>query len=291
MSTGRERYAGLRSVLEVPILNDRYWAKVPGSAADAIMIDLEDSAPPTSKELARARVLDTLVNPDHLGGRLAIVRVNNINSPWGRDDLAALADLEGDYLVSYPKVDSADEIREVQSLLGPRTELHVMVETARAVIELDQIASAQQVIGLHFGYVDYAATIGSQPFDESGDDLYGPANHYARSKIAVAAAAYGLFASGGSLIPEYRDLAKVRKFVGGWARAGYTCCIAVTPAHVDVINELMTPSPAEVARATDVCQAFELAIERGEPAAVVNGKVITLPDYKVAQHQLQRSGR
>jgi citrate lyase beta subunit len=132
--------------------------------------------------------------------------------------------------------------------------------------------------------------VGSTPFNDAGDDLYEPANHYARTKIAVAAAAYRLFATGGTLIPEYRDLDKVRNFVRSWARLGYTACIGLSPAHLDIINEVMSPSEAEVSAARALCSAYEAAVARGEPAAVLNNRVITNPDYRLGLLTLTRSG-
>jgi citrate lyase beta subunit len=294
VTNSRLRYARMRSILEVPILNPKFWAKVPEVAADAIMLDLEDSATPANKELARQRIVEALGAPEYFGGRTVIVRVNNLATPWGKDDLAALASVGGDFLVCYPKVQTADEVAEVRSLLrssGAATAgLHVMIETARAMIELDRIASAEGVAGLHFGYVDYAADIGSRAFADSGDELFAPANHYAQTKIAVAAAAYGLFASGGSLVPDYRDLTKVRTFVKRWADLGYTTCIAVSPKHLELINEVMAPSADEVAAAQAICIAYEAAMDNGDPAAVLNEKVITMPDYRVASLTLTRAG-
>lgn len=293
MSTGRERYARMRSILEVPILSEKFWAKMPTAKADGIMLDLEDSATPANKAEVRERIVHALKSPAQFGGRTVIVRVNNLATPWGQDDLAALAKVDGDFLICYPKVQTAAEVRDVVGLMNPAQAaggLYVMIETARAMIEMDTIASCKGVVGLHFGYVDYAADVGSRPFDESGDRLYAPANHYAQTKIAVAAAAYGLFASGGTLIPDYKDLDKVAKFVRNWADLGYTTCIAVSPAHLDIINATMAPSAAEVAAATAVCEAYEAATARGEPAAILNGKVITNPDFKVALLVLTRAG-
>ena len=88
---GRTRFARLRSILEVPILNEKFWSKVPTVAADAIMIDLEDSATPENKGLARDKILDALAEPEYFAGRQIIVRVNNLSTPWGREDLAALS--------------------------------------------------------------------------------------------------------------------------------------------------------------------------------------------------------
>lgn len=291
MVDGRTRFARMRSLLEVPILNEKFWSKVPTSPTDAIMIDLEDTATPNNKAIVRDRIVEALKNPAYFGGRHAIVRVNNLATPWGRDDIAALNKVDSDFLICYPKVESVAELAEVRSLLSPANAergLYVMIETARAMIELDRIAGAEGVVGLHFGYVDYAADVGSRPFDENGD-LYPPAYHYARTKIAVAAAAYKLFATGGTLIPDYKDLAKVEKFVRGWRDLGYTACIAVSPAHLDIINATMGPSAAEIEAARTICSAYEDATARGEPAAIVNNKVITNPDYRVARLVLARA--
>lgn len=293
MTTPRARYARMKSILEVPILNEKYWSKVPGAPADAIMMDLEDAATPDNKIAVRGRILEALQAPEYFGGRQIVVRVNNLATPWGRDDLAAMAGAGTDHIVCYPKVETADEVREVLSIIRarhPERGLYVMIETARAMIELDRIASVEGVVGLHFGYVDYAADVGSQPFNAAGDDLFEPANHYARTKIAVAAAAYGLFATGGSLVPEYRDLAKVEAFIRTWARLGYTGCIGLSPAHLEIINRVMTPSASETAAARLLSETYEAAVGRGDPAAVLNGKVITNPDYRVAQLVLARAG-
>ena len=293
MINARTRYARMKSILEVPILNEKFWSKVPSARADAIMMDLEDAATPDNKVVVREKILDALKGPEYFGGRQIIVRVNNLATPWGRDDLEAMAAAPGDLIICYPKVASPGEAREVRSLIAaayPDRGLYLMVETARAMIELDRIASCDGVVGLHFGYVDYAADVGSKAFDDAGDNLYAPSNHYARTKIAVAAAAYGLFATGGSLIPQYRDLQKVTRFIRSWADLGYTACIALSPAHLDIINSTMTPSPEEIEAAKLVSTTYEAAVRNGDPAAVLNGKVITNPDYRVAQLVLVRGG-
>jgi citrate lyase beta subunit len=283
----------MRSVLEVPILNEKFWSKVPDAPADAIMLDFEDAATPNNKESVRERTLQALANPGYFGGRQVIVRVNNLSTPWGRDDLAALAKTKGDFLICYPKVKTTAELSEVRNLAATQDSsrgLYVMIETAQAMIELDRIASSDGVVGLHFGYVDYAADVGSRPFNETGDNLYAPANHYARTKIAVAAAAYGLFATGGTLIPDFRNLTKVATFVRSWADLGYTACIAISPAHLNIINQIMAPTADEIEAARETCSAYEAAVEKGEPAAVLRGKVITNPDYRLAGLVLVRGG-
>lgn len=292
MSDGRLRYAGMRSVLEVPILVEKYWSKVPTVAADAIMIDLEDSAVPSAKVAARLAAVEWLGRPDYFGGRTVIVRVNNLSTPWARADLEALAEAPGEFLVCYPKIERESELDEVRAVLsaGGRTspELHVMIETARALMRIREIAGADGVVGLHYGYVDLAADMASRPFEDNA--LYGPGTDFARSTIATAAAAYGLFATGGSLVPDYRDLEAVAALVRSWRDTGYTACIAVSPAHLALINELMSPSQAEVTAARSICAAYDAAVAEGLPAAVVDGKVVTLPDYRIAARLVARGG-
>lgn len=289
--SARREFASLVSLIEVPVLNPKYWAKIPEAAADGILLDLEDSATPDNKQAVRDRVVEALGDMSYFGGRQVIVRCNNLASPWGRADLEALGRVAGDFLICYPKIESREELDEAARILraaGNPHRFHVMIETARALIELDAIASHPAVVGLHFGYVDLAADIGSSPFDDKGE-MSALTQGYARSKIATAAAAYGLFATGGSLIPDYKDTEKVRVHVKSWAVLGYTACIAVSPSHLPIVNELMRPTAAETERARDTVTAYEEAVARGEPAAVLGGKVITLPDYKVAMLTLERS--
>src|SRR6516164_2291444 len=91
MISARIRYARMKSILEVPISNEKFWSKVPSAPADAIMMDLEDSATPDNKVVVREKILDALKRPDYFGGRQIIIRVNNLATPWGRDDLQAMA--------------------------------------------------------------------------------------------------------------------------------------------------------------------------------------------------------
>ncbi len=293
MIAPRKHFAGMKSLLEVPVLNEKFWSKVPTATADGIMLDLEDSATPANKVAVRDRILEVLKNRDYFGGRRIIVRVNNLATDWGRADLEALARIDDDIVICYPKVETPSEIQDVVRTLRqhcPGRGVYPMIETARALIELDRIASVDGIVGLHFGYVDYAADVGSRPFNDAGDDLHPGSAGYARTKIAVAAAAYGLFCTGGSMIPDYRDLTKVEAFIRGWSDLGYTACIGLSPAHLEIINRVMSPSDEQVAAAEAVSKAYEAAVAAGDPAAVLNGKVITNPDYRVASLVLARAG-
>ncbi len=283
-------YGHLRTFLEVPILNPRYWAKVPQVTVDAIMMDLEDSVPAASKSIARDRVSQALSEPAFFGGRQMVVRVNSLATEWGSDDLAMLGDHDGDVIVCYPKAQSSGEITDVvMQVRRGRLDRGVwaMIETPLGVLNAPAVAQTEGVVGLHFGYTDYAAEMGIPPFDAMGDGLSVACAHAAR-QIAIAAAGNGCFATGGSMIPDFRDDGKVACFLREWVDMGYTGCLALSPSHVPLIEQIFIPSGEEKEAARALCALFEAATASGAANAQVDGRIITLPDYRRALKLLSR---
>lgn len=288
---GRTRYRAMRSILEVPPLVQKYVDKIPQSAADAVMLDLEDSIPANDKTRARERVLEAVKDRAFFGDRTVVVRVNNLQTDWGGDDIDALAEAGDGIVICYPKVEDANEMREVANRVGTKGAnigLYPMVETVRAVQKVDEILSCDGLVGVHFGYSDFANELGCTLFNANGDDLHDAMN-YPRSAIAVSAAAHGLFSTGGSKVPDHKDFSKVAHFVNCWAAYGYTACIALSPSHVEIVNHAFRPTDDELDDARIACAAFEAAIAAGENNVIVEGRVITLPDYRKAKDTLSRA--
>lgn len=288
--TARQRYARLTSLLEVPLLNERYWAKIPTVNAGGIMLDLEDTAHPDAKVAARAWLIEALRQPEFFGNREIIVRVNNLHTPWGRDDLTVLARQPCPLTICYPKAVSPGEIGEVVRLTRERESgrgVMAMVENGSAVLDADAIARTAGVIGLHFGYSDYAVDSGAQLYAESGDDLH-PALWGVRHHIAMIAAARGLFATGGTMVPQFRDLAKVERFVRSWAEAGYTGVLALTPFHLDAVAAVFVPAGRERARHEAVIQAFEQTRAAGGSSVMIGDAIVTEATYRQSLAAMDR---
>jgi citrate lyase beta subunit len=286
----REHYRHIRSILEVSLLNEKHWSKIPTVPADAVMLDLEDSAGPSEKGAARQRLMSLLKDPNLFGAREVIVRVNNLATPWGRDDLESLRQHQGNCIVCYPKVEEASEIAEVLRAAGGSASgrgIYVMLETAKAIANMDSILRCEGVVGAHFGYTDYAPDVGCRLFNATEDDL-SLALLYPRTKIAVTTAAYGLISTGGSYLPAYKDLEKVQAFVRSWVEFGYTGCIALAPSHLPIINSAFTPSETELDEARQICLVYEAALAKGQSSAMRNGKLITLPTVRTAKLLLAR---
>lgn len=284
-------FSNMHSILEVPVLNERYLDKARATEADAVMLDLEDSATPDRKKEARDKAVTILTEPGAYGSRAVFVRINNLSSGWGLDDLAALAACRAEFTVCYPKVETMSELEQVIATLRrakPQAGVYAMIETARAMSRLEAIAACDGLRGLHFGYVDYAADMGCDLFAEAGDNLH-PAMDHARASIASAARSNGLFSTGGSMIPALRDLEMVERFVRHWKSFGYTACMALSPSHVEVVNRVFRPSEAVLDQARRTCVAFETATSTGAISAILDGKIVTLPDYRAALQLLSQA--
>ena len=102
-----------RSALYLPASNAKAMAKARTVDADVVILDLEDAVSPDSKILARDAAVAALGEGGY-GRREIVIRVNGLDTPWGRDDLAAVAQSGADAIL-VPKVDDADECER-----GPR---------------------------------------------------------------------------------------------------------------------------------------------------------------------------
>jgi len=284
-------YLGIRSILESPILDEYKWAKVPGISADAVFLDMEDSVAPERKVEARTKIMKVLADPGALGDRVVIPRVNALDTPWGREDLIALA-AAGAARLAYPKIESRDELDEVRSVLqtqGVEPDIFLIVESARGIVELQQLANAPNVVGLIFGPSDLAVDVGASLFD--GDELFEPSLYYPRSKIALTGAAYGLARIDMMFVADMRDLDAVRRRADFSRKLGFTGVATFYPPHVDVINDVYRPSADEVAVAAAVVATYEEALRDGRAATSHNGHALIVQDYKQAKELLNRAGQ
>ncbi|MEM7018163.1 MAG: aldolase/citrate lyase family protein, partial [Pseudomonadota bacterium] len=136
-----------RSVLYMPGANARALEKSRNLPADSLIFDLEDAVAPDAKALARQQILDTLKTGGY-GKRELIVRANGLDTPWGVDDLNAIAS-SGANAVLLPKIDTAKDVLAAVTLLeagGAPDDLQVwlMAETARGILNIDSITQAHR---------------------------------------------------------------------------------------------------------------------------------------------------
>jgi citrate lyase beta subunit len=281
--------AGVRSILETPILDEHKWAKVPTLATDAVLLDLEDSVSAERKDQARTKVLDFLGRSAYFGSRLPIPRTNPLGTPWGETDLQALAQ-SGTRVLAYPKCAGPEELQQVREILaaeGAQPGLVVIIETAAAVLGLERIAAAPGVAGLILGPNDLAVDAGWQLFADGR--LFADAYHYPKAKLALAGAAYGIPVYDTAFVPRLGDLDQVRAVMTHDRRLGFAGSATFYPPHLDVINQIFTPSAEERTAAERVVAAYEHALAEGSAAVQQDGQAVILQDYKRALQTLGKT--
>jgi citrate lyase subunit beta/citryl-CoA lyase len=272
----------LRTALFVPGNRPDRAEKAIGTAADAVIIDLEDAVPLAEKESTRVLVREVL---DGHPGRRMFVRINALSTPYAKDDLAAIVsgNLEG---IMLPKVESPDDIFTIDILLTELEEKHSMppgklevmsiCETARGLEELYPILSAKpahnRVAVVTFGAADYTLDLGIA-LTREGKEL-----EYPRARIPVACRSAGIMPPLDT--PWMVDLKDIEGLIADAKKAkahGFGGKLLIHPNQIEPCHDVFTPSQKEIDFAKKVIEVFEAAEKRGQAAIQLDGKFIDYP--------------
>jgi len=257
-----------RSALYMPASNPRAVEKARSLDCDVVILDLEDAVLPEAKDAAREAAVAAL----HAGGfgpREVVVRVNGLDTPWGRRDLAAMA-LAAPDAVLVPKVTRPRDIAAyVDTLSGApeHTSLWAMIETAPAILTLDAIAGASHRLGaLVMGLNDLARELGARQTAERSP-------FFAAMSLTVAAArAHGLVALD-SVYNEIDNLESLDFACRQGSDFGFDGKSLIHPSHLAICNAAFTPEPSEVSWARAVIAAFDAPENSGKGALRVGGRL------------------
>ncbi|MDQ2861459.1 MAG: CoA ester lyase, partial [Pseudomonadota bacterium] len=243
-----------RSALYMPASNPRAIEKACALACDTVILDLEDAVPPDAKLAARQAAV-AAVQAGGFDAREVVVRVNALATPWGADDLAAVA-AAGPDAVLVPKIAGPADIAAYDRALEgapARTALWAMIETAPAILALDAIAAqapATRLAAFVMGVNDLARETGAR-------QTPGREPFWAALSLAVTAArAHDLTILDG-VHNEIDDLAALEAVCRQGADFGFDGKTLIHPSHLKICNAAFTPDPAEVAWARAVIAAFD----------------------------------
>lgn len=283
----------LRSPLFAPGDSARKAEKALQSAADAVILDLEDSVAPISKPTARAMVAALL--PQVAGGR-AIVRINPRGTEWYLADLAAVV-AGRPAAVMLPKCQGAEdlaaldhhlEVLEVAAgmAVGTVGVLPIVTETAASVLGLAGMAgAAKRVLGFCFGAEDLSADLGISP--RRADLAYPAPIRQARAAVLIAAAAAGVPALD-TPWPDPRNPEGLAREAREAAEDGFSGKLCIHPGQIEAVNAAFTPDPARLDWARKVRDGF--AANPGAGVFSLDGKMIDRPHLKLAQRILAAGG-
>jgi citrate lyase subunit beta/citryl-CoA lyase len=257
-----------RSALYLPAANPRAIEKARTLPCDAVILDLEDAVAPDAKDEARALAV-AAVREGGFGDRELVVRVNGLDTPWGADDLAALADATPD-AVLVPKVSSGDGIDAYAAALGGRARLWAMIETCQAMLRLDQLGDASRAAGVEvwvIGSNDLAKEMRCVLTTDRTPLLP------ALSMAVMAARAHGLIVVDG----VFNDIADAAGFEAQCAQGvafGFDGKSLIHPSQLEPANLAFTPAAEAVAQARAVVAAFAQPENAAKGVIKVDGRMV-----------------
>jgi citrate lyase subunit beta / citryl-CoA lyase len=258
-----------RSALYLPASNAKAIAKSRTLDCDVVILDLEDAVAPDAKQLAREQAI-AAVNEGGFGSREVVIRVNGLDTEWGKMDLESVAAANPDAIL-VPKVNSAADVATYAGLLGDgKLPLWVMIETAISLFRLEEIAAmaARTSLGAFvIGTNDLAKEIGAQP------DILRTPFVGALGLTVAAARAHGLAILDG----VYNDMSDDDGFLVQARQAvtfGFDGKTLIHPRQVELCNRAFTPDKAAVDWARRIIAAFDAPENRAKGAIQIEGKMV-----------------
>jgi citrate lyase subunit beta / citryl-CoA lyase len=257
------------------------------SAADQVVIDLEDGVAASEKVAARHSVIAALDRIDWIVPTRS-VRINGVDTMWCHDDVIEIVSAAGQHLdgLVIPKVLGARDVWFVDDLLTQveiklglevgRIGLEALIEDVRALTHIHEIATASpRLEALVLGVGDLAASQGMRIGHIGAVDVDYPGDvwHFARSQVIVAARSAGLDAIDGPLA-DFRDVDGFERSAVTFAVLGGVGKWCIHPSQIEPANRIFAPTPDEISEARRVVDAVAAAAARGDGIAVVDGKMI-----------------
>ena len=290
----------MRSWLFVPGDSQVKLDKVAGVGADVVIVDLEDAvappAKPTARMLARS-FLETRGRQVVAGGGFARwVRINPLDTPLWRDDLASVMPGRPDGIM-VPKAAGPEQLQALAAELyemegrcgvqpGATRILPLVSETPAAALGIASYvgASLPRLAGLTWGAEDLSAAIGATRKRDSRG-YWADTFRYVRAQVLLTAHARGVMAID-TLHADFRDLDGLRKIAADSYADGFAGMLAIHPSQVAVINAAFTPGEEEIAHARAIVNAF--SANPGAGALSLDGKMIDQPHLEQARRLLER---
>ena len=245
------------------------------SGADLVIIDLEDAVARNSKADARENAIRAL--RDGAGGFGAAVRVNTV-SEGGLDDAKALAPVSaanggGLRAVMLPKAENEDDIVALNATFGSDVPLIPLIESAKGLRRVSQLAIGPGVVRLAFGALDFGVDAGASSLTILD---------YARCEIVLSSRSAGIAAPIDSPNPKFRDLDAVGKEARRSSALGFGGQLCIHPAQVPVVSAAFRPTDDEVAWAQKILST------NAEGVTQLDGTMVDRPVLLQAQMILSR---
>lgn len=272
-----------RSMLYVPGCNTHYLERARTLAADSVILDLGDPILIDAKLQSRDNVVQAARQGGY-GKREVVIRVNDLDSLWGHDDIRAVANVGADAIL-FPNIESREDVLRAQQLLddagGSHVPMMVMIESPLAVLNAKEIAAAsERVICMVMATSDLISQLHARVTHERSAILTS------LSLVILAARAYGKGVIDG-ITSDFKNMHSFEYACRIGRDIGMDGKSLVHPAQIAYCNDAYTPQRSEVEHARLIIKALKEANEAGRGTVVVNDKLVEHHHIKAAQRLIQ----
>jgi citrate lyase subunit beta/citryl-CoA lyase len=278
-----------RSMLYVPGNNPGMIRDANIYGADSIMFDLEDSVSLNEKDSARLLVYEALKTMDY-GRTEILVRVNGLDTPYGRDDFEAIVRVKPD-AIRLPKTEKPEDVEDADQLITQieraagmeygTIKLMAAIESALGVINAYKIATAsKRLIGIAIGAEDFVTDLKTTRSKE-GIELLA-----ARSQILFAARAAGIDALD-TVFSDVDDEDGFIQEVKLIKQLGFDGKSLINPRQINLVHDIYSPTEAEIIKSIAIIEAAKEAGRKGSGVISLNGKMIDKPIIERAYRVLE----
>lgn len=266
----------VRTALFVPGSRPERFAKALACGADAVIIDLEDAVESGLKAQAR----------DNLAAFLAaepaarvLVRVNAAGDPEQAADLELCGRLPGVAGILLPKAERAAQVRVAVACGKP---VWPLIESARGLLALGEIAACEGVERLTYGGLDLALDIGMSNGTPAAASVYDQV----RLSLLLHSRVNDLQPPLDTVYPAFDDAEGLAATIRHGRDLGLVGALCIHPKQVGVVHGALAPSADELDWARRVLQAAQ----GGAAAFQVDGQMVDAPVLGRARRLLANAG-
>jgi citrate lyase subunit beta/citryl-CoA lyase len=257
-------------MLYVPGCNTYYLNRARTLAADAVILDLGDPILIDAKEQSRINIVEA-VKAGGYGKREVIVRVNDLDSEWGHDDIKAVANIGADAIL-FPNIESREDVLAAQKVLddagGSHMPIMVMIESPLAVLNAKEIAAASDRIKcMVIATSDLITQLHARYTPERTAILTS------LSLVVLAARAYKRSVVDG-IASDLKNMHAFEYACRIGRDLGFDGKSIIHPAQIAYSNDAYTPKASEVSNAREVIKALKEAQASGKGTVIVNDKFV-----------------
>jgi len=275
----------------MPASNERALAKGPSLQADAIIVDLEDSVAPDSKNQARSQAIEALAQADY-GYRIRALRINTADTPWYEDDIHAASLCHPEAIV-LPKVDTVEDVKHLSGFMDKhkaleKTSIWAMIESPLGVVNATSIAACSR---------DYPRLA---LFIVGNNDLARAAGMPVQSdrtylvpwllQLVAAVKAFELQILDG-VYNNFADLDGFSAECKQGAIMGMNGKTLIHPSQLTMANDAFSPSTNDIQSARAVVDAFARPENKDKGAISIDGRMTERLHLHMAEQLLARVDR